>query len=170
MHPKYNATSLYRVWTGPNTAHEVTYTRGVFNLARTGRFICYEQAAAQVRPVEVRLKCACGFDLGWVAVVDLQAEGSYLCDACGAEVSDHMPTSVAPPRTWQMVAHEAVNTVRDDPVAALGKYIELSTYVNESQIGVAQPHTFIAHLLAEAKRYYAIYHPNLLERLQWLRR
>lgn len=85
---RYRPTALYRVWTGENVAHESIYTRGTFNHATTGRFICYEQYADSVRPVEVRLKCVCGFDLGWVAVAALAEEpDGLLCDACGRLVT-----------------------------------------------------------------------------------
>ena len=82
---KYNTTSLYRVWNG-NTWEEAIYTRGVFNHVATGSFICIERRAEAIRPVEIRLTCSCGFDLGWLSVDMIAEEEGILCDACGKTV------------------------------------------------------------------------------------
>jgi len=86
---KYNTTSLYRIWTSKNDAVRANYTRGIFNRTATGSFVCIERQADAVRPVEVWVKCECGFELGWIAVdtvEELEQEGGVICDACGKQV------------------------------------------------------------------------------------
>jgi len=88
MNNCYSSRHLYRVWTSLNDAHQATYTRGVFNEVRTGRFIAHEMYADKVRPVEVWVQCPeCERDEGWITVDQvLEIGGVVECDACAHHI------------------------------------------------------------------------------------
>lgn len=117
---KYNTTSLYRVFVSENfyknTWREAIYTRSVFNDWKTGSFICVEVQAEEIRPVEIRLTCSCGFDLGWLSVDIIAEEEGVLCDACGKTVG------------WEGEMYNVVNWDTDEVIKSFKKLSEAKKF------------------------------------------
>lgn len=120
---KYNTASLYRVFVSENfyknTWREVIYTRGVFNDWKTGTFVCVEKDATAIRPVEIRLSCSCGFDLGWLSVDMIAEEEGILCDACGKTAG------------WEGEMYNVVNWDDDKVIRSFSKLSEAKKFCRE---------------------------------------
>jgi DNA-directed RNA polymerase subunit M/transcription elongation factor TFIIS len=84
----YHQQWTYRIF--GKTAEECNYTRGVFNVAETGRFVAHE---ADVDPAMVTVKMErcdkCGLEEWWICVLDLEESGGFVeCDRCGYRWND----------------------------------------------------------------------------------
>ena len=68
---------------------------------------------------------------------------------------------------WRQTAHNAVAQLKTGPDAALGEYIKLSNFLTGEKTPEQQS---IEKILSEALAYFKTYHPELLKKLNYIRR